>query len=522
MKTVTSNTMRELDRKTIEEYGVPAEVLMDRAGMAVAEAVKKIADARGFPCCRVRLIAGKGNNGGDAFAAASYLAAWGFSPSVWLDCSQSRLAGESLNHFRKMKNIGVPFCELEKASDWKQAATPVLPADDILVDGLLGTGISGPARGIAEHAIRYVNRCAKKCPVVAIDIPSGLNADTGEAAGEAVQADLTVTMGLPKKGLIEPAALNYVGGVRVADIGIPGELVSELESSEELITVQELSAMLKPRNRDAHKGRFGHALLIGGARGYTGAVSMSAKALVRSGAGLLSVVVPESMVPVVATCVPEAMVHGCEENDRGGISAQGLQRWLERLPEFDTVVAGSGMMNTQDTADAIELILNARKGSLVLDADGINVCEHRTQLLAESNAEIVVTPHPGEMARLRGCTARDIQEDRIGSAGETADRLGVTVVLKGAGSIVAQEGRQPAVNMTGNPGMATGGSGDVLSGILGGLLAQGMNTYDAASMAVYVHGRAGELAAWRLSQLSMIPGDMTELLPHAFRELAPR
>ncbi len=522
MITVTASRMRELDRVAIEDAGIPAGDLMDRAGYSVAQAVAEICETARFAVSGVELIAGKGNNGGDAFAAAAYLMRFGYSPVVRMTCRRGDLKGESLSHFRQMINAGVPVFEWLRASDWEKAKKGSFSEFAVVVDGILGTGITGAARGVAGEAIRYVNSRIRKCAVVAIDVPSGLNADSGNAEGPAVMADVTVTMGLPKKGLIQPCAVNHTGNLKVADIGIPVEAEESIVSDQTLISDRDVCGILAMRQRDAHKGAFGRALMIGGARGYTGAIAMSAKAFVRSGAGLLSVVVPEKLVAAIAAQVPEAMVYGSAENADGGLSARGADEWVDRLDGFDVVLAGSGMTPSTDTQEWICAIMSRRRGPLALDADGINVCEGKTGLIAGSEADVVITPHPGELARLLGCSVTDVQNNRFGSAERAAREFGATVILKGAGSIVACDGKPLAVNMTGNPGMATGGSGDVLAGVLGGLLAQGIRAYDASRLAVYVHGRAGDLAAWDLSQVAMTPVDMVDRLPEAFREVAPR
>ncbi len=522
MITVTAARMRELDRMAIEDAGISGEDLMDRAGRAVAEAVVEICEAASIAVSGVELIAGKGNNGGDAFVAACYLRNFGYSPVVRLTCRRRDLKGDSLNHFVRMFNSGVPVVEWPLVSDWKKAEMDCVERCAVVVDGILGTGITGAARGAAGEAIRYVNSRVRGSAVVSIDVPSGMNADSGTAEGPAVLADVTVTMGLPKKGLIQPCAVNYTGNLKVADIGIPAEATESLVSDQTLISACDVCCILGMRQRDAHKGTFGRALMIGGARGYTGAITMSAKALVRSGAGLLSVVAPEGLVPVIAGRAPEAMVHRCVENSDGGLSSEGIDEWMDRLNEFDVVLAGSGMTSSTDTLEWIQKIISKRIGPLVLDADGINVLKGKADLVAGSKADIVITPHPGELARILNCSVSDVERDRFGSAEKTAREFGVTVILKGAGSLVACVGQPMAVNMTGNPGMATGGSGDVLAGVLGGLLAQGIGTYDAARLAVYVHGRAGDFAARDLSQVAMTAGDIIHYLPEAFREVAPR
>jgi NAD(P)H-hydrate epimerase len=358
--------------------------------------------------------------------------------------------------------------------------------------------------------------------VVSIDVPSGLNADTGEAEGDAVRADITVTMGLPKVGLSMPAALDYVGTVEVVDIGIPSELVAELPSSRELVVGRDLDAIMTRRPRDAHKGLFGHILIVAGARGYAGAAALAARAALRSGVGLVSVLCPSSVVPVVAGLVPEAMVHGGPETDEGSLASACIRDWSRRLNQFGALLVGPGMMANRETSVVVERILGESRVPVILDADALNTCDGRTDRIKRAPCPVVITPHPGEMGRLLNCSASEVQADREAAALHAAALTESVVVLKGAGTLVAERDRPLHVNLTGNPGMACGGMGDVLGGLMAGLVAQCEDPFDAARAAVYLHGRAGDLAAWRMSQIGLKANDVVEMLPFVFRELSPR
>ena len=523
MKLVGTDQMRDLDRRTIEESNVSGETLMDRAGQGVADVARRMSEIAGFTNPFVLLIAGRGNNGGDAFTAARHLKEMGFDVEVWLAGAANEVRGDALKHLSKMKTAKVPFYELPTKEDWDETLRNPVGAD-VLIDGVLGTGSSGPARGPAVGAIQYINARSRDSLVIAIDIPSGLDADTGKAEGEVVRADVTVTMGLPKRGLVEPAALEYVGSVEVVDIGIPPDYVEQVppEDDRELVYLTDIKPLFPRRKRASHKGDYGHVLLIGGARGYAGAIAMAARAAVRSGVGLVHALVPESIAGVVAGASLEAMVVGARETESGSLSIELWKEWKERINKFDAVLLGPGLTRHGDSLALVKEILQGCEVPLALDADALSVLEGQAGLLAKAGCSIVITPHPGELSRLIAKDSAAIQADRCGAARAAAQATGAVVVLKGAGTIVAEKGRVLGINLTGNPGMAKGGSGDVLAGLLAGLLAQGLPPYDAARAAVYIHGHAGDMAAWRKSQAGINAGDLIEEIPYVFRDLALR
>ena len=522
MKAVTSEQMRELDRKTISDFGIPGEVLMDRAGLGVAEVVQFLARIAGYDGPLVQLLAGRGNNGGDAFVAARYLKERGYDVEVWLAAEAGAISGDALKHLSKLKAAKVPFHELPTKVEWDDEAGASTLSGCIVVDGILGTGISGPARGPAAGAISYINALAPRNLVVAIDIPSGLNADTGEAAGDVVTADITATMGLPKRGLLEPRAVESVGAVEVVDIGIPAELTERIECDVELIAVDDLRVILGRRPRQAHKGMFGHVLVFGGAPGYAGAVAMAVEAAARSGAGLVTALVPVGVAAVVAGMVPEAMIHSGAPTGTGSLAADCLAKWNRPLAGFSAILMGPGMTTHDDTLALVRKVLAESRVPVVLDADALNVCAGRLDIIKNASCPVIITPHPGEMARLTGGQVAEVQADRFNTARRMAEQTSAVTVLKGAGTVVAAEGHPLNINLTGNPGMASGGMGDVLSGLIAGLAAQGIAPFDAARAGVYLHGRAGDNVAWRTSQAGMIAGDVIEELPHVFRETTVR
>ncbi len=495
MKLVTASQMRELDRRTIES-GVPGQELMRVAGEGLADAIRKLADMHRLVDSPVLFVAGSGNNGGDAFVAACCLHDEEWPVECWLACPESKLKGDALIHFKRMKKAGVPVQILEQPDEWKHAAGCGTDAE-IVVDGLLGTGVSGEPRGVIADAAGFINAVAEQSLIVAIDVPSAM----------AIRADLTVTMGLPKSDCVQPENLDAVGTLEVVDIGIPPRLIDETgnDAELELIHPADLAPLFRRRPRDAHKGSFGHVLCMGGSKGFSGAIAMASRTALRAGAGLVSAYVPEAIHALVAPMVPEAMVHASMPDGK-----------------WTTILAGPGMGRTAATREQILHLLESSRVPLVLDADAVTVLADQIDAIAKAHCPVVLTPHPGEFATLFGLKVDEVQEDRIGMAKMAAARLGAVVVLKGAGTLVAAPDQRMAINMTGNPGMATGGAGDVLAGLLAGLAGQGIAPFEAACAAVWLHGRAGDLAAAEKSQISIIATDLIEKIADAFREFSCR
>jgi NAD(P)H-hydrate epimerase len=502
MKAVTTEQIRELDQRTIAG-GTPGEELMERAGYAVARATiqfLKREDSRS-----VLLFAGKGNNGGDAIVAARHLAGAGCYPTLVLLCRRNELQGDALLHFQKLVSA-IRIFELPTLDELSGIVAETEPA--VVVDGLLGTGLKGDVREPYATAIKVIN--GLHLPVVAIDIPSGLGSDTGEVHGFGVRADMTVTMALPKIGLLKPAAADFVGRIEVADIGIPRELVEEISTDVELLTAQDVKPLLPPRRRSANKGDFGHLLVIAGSEGYTGAPVMVAHAAARAGAGLVTLAVPRNIYSIVAAqCPPEVMPQPVEFQQ---LSSSYFAR-------FDAVAIGPGLGQQAETQKMVWKVVSSCPLPMVVDADALNAMAQGLAALKKLQKPFVLTPHPGEMARLVGKTAKEVQGDRGGLAAGFAREYGVVMVLKGAGTVVAEKSGGLWINSTGNPGMAKGGMGDALTGIIGAFLAQGLTAFDAARAGVFLHGLAGDLANDKLGARAMLTTDLIEHLGTAFATL---
>ena len=523
MKPVTTTQMRELERRTIDEAGLKGEELMDRAGEAVAAMVKRLAELTGYQAPLVHLVAGRGNNGGDAFAAARYLREAGFDVEVWLAGSHDQVQGDALIHLGKLKPAKIKVHDLPTLDDWKAARLRPFVAE-IIVDGVLGTGLSGPARGPAAGAIQYINSQAGESLVVSIDVPSGLNADTGVAEGDVVTADVTVTLGLPKHGLLETVALEQVGALEVSDIGIPREFVLDTlgDAECELIHPSDLRPLFRRRPRQSHKGLYGHVLMIGGSRGMMGAMALAARAALRAGSGLVTVLAPAGIASALSSMTPEVMVQAGAETPQGTLDPALWAEWRERVDGFDAVLVGPGLGRDGALLGLVRNLVRECNAPLILDADALHLIAGQPDYLSKARRPCLITPHPGEMATLLHRTADEVQADRRTAARKAADLTRGVVVLKGAGTVVAEAGRPVHINLTGNPGLATGGSGDVLAGIITSLVGQGFSAFDAARAGVYLHGRAADLAAWRKSQSSLLASDVIEELAFALRDVTLR
>lgn len=502
MKAVSTAQIRQLDAAAIAA-GTPGYELMERAGLAVARCAASLLQRHGGRT--VLLIAGKGNNGGDAIVAARHLAAAGMAPVLVLLGRREELSGDPAAHFRQL-TAAVQVIEAASADQLRQVATATDPA--VVVDGVLGTGLTGEVREPHATAIRLINSLHR--PTIAVDIPSGLDSDSGAVHGVAVQADITVTMGLPKIGLLQPSATDYVGRIEVADLGFPDTAVREVSSDVELLTATDLRWLLPRRRRSAHKGDFGHLLIVAGAEGYTGAPVMCAHAAARSGAGLVSVAAPRAIYPIVAAqCPPEVMP---QPVDVDSLTA-------EVLAGYDAVAIGPGLGRSAEARSLVWRVLTHARCPVVVDADGLYALTDALDALAKLRRSLVLTPHPGEMGRLIGLSAAAVQQDRWGVARRFAAQQHAMVVLKGAGTVVT-DGGTLWINNTGNPGMARGGMGDALTGIIGALLAQRLAPLDAARVGVFVHGLAGDLACEQQGEQALLVSDLIAALAAAFKAVA--
>jgi len=513
MKIVTAAQMKELDRRTIEEAKVPGATLMERAGSGVVLAMERAAGSLSGKT--VAVLCGKGNNGGDGFVVARLLRKRRATVRVLLLAHPGDLSGDAKTMHRRF--LSVAGAKAVSASPSPDTIRAALAQSDLIVDALLGTGLSAPIQDPYRMAVDLVNAADR--PVIAVDLPSGIHADTGAVMGEAVRADVTVTFGLPKLGLYTGAGLEYAGTVEIVDIGIPPSLVGPIDSHVSLITGDTVRLLIPTRRPASHKGTYGHAGIIAGSVGKTGAAAMAARAALRVGAGLVTVATPASVNDTLESKLLEAMTVPMPETKARTLARAGLEEILSFANARTAVAIGPGLTTHPETVELIHALLPRLEKPSVLDADALNALVGRTSLLEECKAPTILTPHPGEMARLvEGASSRSINDDRIGAAVAFAKARRVLLVLKGARTVVAHPDGLAALCPTGNPGMATAGTGDVLTGMIVGLLAQGLAPWDAARAGTYLHGLAGDLAAAELGLAGLTAGDVIERIPAALTE----
>jgi NAD(P)H-hydrate epimerase len=511
---LTAAEMQDADRRTIQDIGVPGVVLMENAGAAVARVVR----SRFAPTSGVVVLCGKGNNGGDGFVLARHLLDLG--PEVFLLGARSEVKGDAQTHLEALERSGGVVREVLDLPAW-QAVRQQLSAARLVVDALLGTGLQRAPAGLMGQAVRDL--AGLSCPIVAVDLPSGVPSDTGDLAWDAVSAALTVTFAAAKHGHVLPPACDRVGELAVADIGIPRALLASTRLW--LLEAADAAAAFPTRRPGSHKGDYGHLLLVAGSLGKSGAAILAAAAAARAGAGLVTVATPAPALPIVAAGRPEIMTEPLPVDASGAMGGPAVERALALVDGRDAVVLGPGLGQQGATRDLVWALVEGCRVPLLVDADGLNLLAPTTgresglAALRNRQAATVLTPHPGEMARLLGTTVADVQGGRLEAARRLARETGAVVVLKGHRSLVARPDGLAAVNPTGNPGMATGGVGDVLSGIVGALLARGHDAWLSATAGVFVHGAAGDRAAARLGQESLLAGDLVESLSDAIRAL---
>ncbi|HWG95642.1 MAG TPA: NAD(P)H-hydrate dehydratase [Nitrospira sp.] len=511
-KIITAAQMQELDRRTISEAHIPATTLMERAGSGVVACLEqRLGSVRGKT---VTVVCGKGNNGGDGFVAARLFRRRHAKVRVLAMAPTSELSRDAAAMYRQfVRGAGKSSVYLYTSRIQAQA---LLHDSDIIIDALLGTGLSSTVTGRYAEAIDGINETSR--PVVAVDLPSGLHADTGAILGRAVRASLTVTFGLPKLGLYQNYGIDLAGEVAVVDIGIPPTYLDAVESRTTLMTQHVVRAYLPKRQPSSHKGTFGHAGIIAGSVGKTGAAAMAARAALRIGAGLVTVAVPTSINDVLESKLLEVMTVPMPETKARTFARTALDRLVAFMSARTAIAIGPGLSTHPETVELVQALTKLLDRPAVLDADALNALTGRTALLASCKTPPIITPHPGEMARLEAdATPQTVNSDRIGFASRFARERGLFVVLKGARTVVARPDGAVAVCPTGNPGMATAGTGDVLTGMMVGLLAQGIPSWEAACAATYLHGTAGDLAAVRTGQAGLIAGDVIEEIPHALR-----
>jgi len=514
---LTAAEMREADRRTIEEIGLPGAVLMENAGAAVARTVRER-----FPRTRRPVVlCGKGNNGGDGFVVARCLL--DLSPTTLLLGARAEVRGDARLHMGVLERSGGTLAEVPDHAAWA-AHRPEVERADLVVDALLGTGLRQQPEGLVAQAIADVADLHERqgTPVVAVDIPSGLPSDTGEVAWRTVTASLTVTFAAHKYGHVLPPACERVGELVVADIGIPPSALQVVGPRLWLLERSDAARAWPRRAPGSHKGTYGHVLVIGGSVGKSGAAVLCALGALRAGAGLVTVATCQGALPLVAQGRPELMTEPLAGDQH--VDAGAVARALALARSRDAVVLGPGLGQEPPTREFVREVVRRCPVPLLVDADGLNALSGSSRAgsaadMLRRQTATVVTPHPGEMGRLVGASTDEVQRRRLETARTFAVETGAVVVLKGHRTLVADATGQAAANPTGNPGLATGGTGDVLSGIIGALLARGGDGWTAATAGVFAHGHAGDRAAQRRGEDALLAGDVVEALPDALREI---
>ncbi|HXN53312.1 MAG TPA: NAD(P)H-hydrate dehydratase [Candidatus Acidoferrum sp.] len=530
MKVLTAAEMREVDRLTSERYGIPSLQLMEAAGTRVADACHKSIDGITTKPRTIAVLCGKGNNGGDGFVAARHLQSLGTKVTVYLFSEPRDLHGDAATNFQRWTATGNRVISIIEDTAW-QTAWPEISKANVIVDAIFGTGFRGAVTGVIASAISAINHDSKNATaawpslILAVDTPSGLPSDGQPAEGPVLYAHKTVTFTAPKPGQLISSDSVTVGMLEVANIGSPPSLVEEIGRGPlRWVEPQEFAQLPLVRTFDSHKGLYGHALVVAGSLGKSGAAIMAGYAALRAGAGLVTVATPEVVLPIVASAHPEIMTEPLTATSDGTAAMQNLeQQRLVRIEENKNVLAlGPGLGLHPETQDFIRKVVLQTEIPLILDADGLNAfAENAGVLLDRKTKFLAITPHPGEMARLLNSSTKSVQEDRVKTAQDAAHRWNAHVILKGSHTIIAAPDGQIFVNTAGNPGLAKGGSGDVLTGVLAALTAQ-FKTADWArilALGVYLHGKAAELATKNTDQSGLLATEVAAAVPNARHQL---
>lgn len=512
MKVALSDEMRKIDKIAIEKYGIPGVVLMENAGVSVLNEIVKAFE----PDSKLTIVCGRGNNGGDGFVIARHLHERGYGVKVLILGNKEGIGGDALINYNIIRNLGVDIKEIIDDNGVIKLKENIVDYP-IVVDALFGTGLNKDVEGIPERVINIINKYSKY--TISVDIPSGIGGNDGKVYKVAVRAHKTITFGLPKCGnLIYPGA-DYNGELVIADIGIPNEIIRKMKLNHNLIDLDIIKDSLQPRKKDTHKGSYGKANVVAGSAGMSGAAILTCKSALRTGLGLLRLYIGESLNGIVKSGVPEAITVPLHEMRKGVIGINHIERIIDDTKGANVFTIGPGCGNTAEVAEIIKRVLIDVEIPMVIDADGLNVLAKNIEWLNEKKSRIIITPHLGEMERLTNISIDKIKSNLIRTVKNFSKNWGIIVVLKGASTIIASPEGEIFININGNPGMATAGSGDVLTGIITGLIAQGLDPLKAAVAAVYLHGLTGDKVACEKGEYGLLAGDLVEYLPYTIKEI---
>jgi NAD(P)H-hydrate epimerase len=511
MKVITIHTMRETENQAIKEYGISGLQLMERAGQSCVEVISSEFGLTG----RAVIIAGRGNNGGDGYVTARLLSQKGWNVKVVILADREQISGEAAVNLERLPGAVVSYCTHE--GQLSALHMEEIFQADVIVDALLGTGLSSNVSGVYLEAVDLINASGR--PVVSIDIPSGVHGTNGRVLGDAVRAYMTVTFAFAKLGHVLYPGAEHAGRLVVADIGIPPELV-ESAAGYEFLDETAVRPMLHQRGRQAHKGTFGHCLIIAGSSGKSGAAALSANSAVRSGSGMVTLAAAEKIHTILEIKTTEAMTVSLPFSGNGYLTNDAFPAIEKLLSGKDAVAIGPGLGRSPETYALVQHLVETITLPLVIDADGLNaLAEDIAVLKRKKSGQVILTPHPGEMSRLMGSSIPDVEAIRISVAQEFATKYGVFLILKGARTIIASPAGTAAINGSGNPGMATGGMGDVLTGIIVSLLGQGYNAWDACRLGVFLHGLAADMVVEEKGEIGINASDVLEKMPYAYTRL---
>lgn len=506
MKIVTSREMREIDRKTIEEFNIDGRILMERAGISVVMALEE--EIGSLKNLSFLIFCGSGNNGGDGFVVARSLHEYTDKVRVILLGKSEKMSEETFSNYLALKKMGVEVLNVVSTEDF-EIVKRSLETSDIVIDAMLGIGLSGALRGNILQIVELINKSGNY--VVSVDVPTGVDSDNGRVYNTAIKANVTVTFGLPKLGLFIYPARNYVGKLKIASIGIPLNLRKSNTIKRELITKDVVKNLIPPRPSWGHKGTFGKVLIVSGSKKYTGAPILVSLGALRSGCGLVYTAVPEPFNTIVTTKLPEVVCQPIK-TERGFFDKNSISQVLEVENKVDAVVVGPGLSVENETVDFIEELLSRINRPVLLDADALNIISKTSKDSLRKLSNAIITPHLGEFSRIVGKSITEISENLIETAEDFAKEYKITLLLKGATTVITN-GEKTFLNVTGNTGLAKGGSGDVLSGIIGSFMAQGLSPLEAAICGVYLHGLSAEIYSKENSERSMIAEEIADTFP---------
>ena len=517
MFVLTPESIKKLDSIAINQLGIPGIVLMENAANGIIKGIYEFYGKRKL-IGSVLIVAGKGNNAGDGFATARKLYNDGWRVNVLLLFSENEISGEAKVNLNILKHLKVSIYNFSGLTD--DEAKDLIAENDLLIDAIFGTGFKGKIKGRTKKAVQWINEYGND--IIAIDVPSGVNATTGEVDGEAVNSDATITMAYPKTGFFFYPGREYVGDLKIVNIGIPSDVLQNEDIAFMVMEKDIAEELIPKRHSDSHKGTYGKVLTIAGSRGYTGAATLTSLSALIAGCGLSYLACPSSLNPIFEQKLTEVITIPVEDKGKGRFIPESISGIMNVMEDMDIIIIGPGLSRNEETEKfEIELLQQIPQDKpIVIDADGINNLKGHLDILKALKNNIVLTPHLGEFSRLTGISIEDIRKNMLKVVKDFVEEYNVVLVLKSATTVISSR-RGTFVNTTGSSGLASGGTGDVLTGLIGGFLAQNVDTDTTiiASIASYIHGRAGQMCAEEKTSYSMIAGDLLEYIPKVIKEI---